>query len=179
MLACFAAKLVYKTVEINIIQRPRDRISRKAENAQHVSAHLEIAQVSGNDQQRPIFEQQSHKVVFVCQFHEIAPVGLVDFSRGVGHFQDQEEKMFPHLPLEPLSGRAESSGKAWTRLSSSTPERIFNTSQNIQASNRAIAWPVSIRTVWARHMNNPDHQINEKIDKPLAIHSRFLPWNVI
>ena len=101
VLAGLAAKPVQEAVEVRVVERPGDGVGGEAQEAQHVAGHLEIAEMGGDDQRRPIAQQQPHQLGRRLQPDELAPVGLVDLSRRVGHLQHQQEQVFPHLPGQP------------------------------------------------------------------------------
>ena len=54
------AELIHKPIEIGVVERPGDGVRGESQDAQHVAAHLEIAQVRRDDQQGAIAKQVAH-----------------------------------------------------------------------------------------------------------------------
>ena len=144
-------------IEIGVVEVSRDSVGGKAEDAQRVAAQLEVAEVPGDDDHRPLADQQPHQRGHVAERDVFPPVRLVDLPRHVGHFQHQQEQVFPHPPGERRRARSvPSSGKAWARFSSTTLARMRSTSciSHAQAvaswrpvsSGRACTMQINIRT---------------------------------
>ena len=135
-------------IEIGVVEIAGHGERGKAEDSQGVAAEFEIAEMARDDDHRAVADQLPHERGHVAELDVFPPVGLVDLPRHVGHFQHQQEEVFPHPAGHFRLSLGESSAKAWARFSSTTLARMCSTSFISHAHARASLRPVSSGMAW-------------------------------
>ena len=98
VLAGAAAEIVYESVEEAIVECASDRVSGKAEQAHQVAAELEIAEVAGNEDERPTAKERADELLLIDDVRMFAPICFVNFAWRLSDFGDHQDKVPPHLP---------------------------------------------------------------------------------